>query len=67
MTKWCVDFFITVLESFVSEDLHASAKAKDKMEHRLFLDVVVVEDATILELFADQDLYASAKMNKVEH
>ena len=37
------------------EDLHPSAKTKDKVEGRLLLDVVVGEGAAVLELFAGED------------
>merc|ERR1711997_601795 len=37
------------------EDLHSSAKSKDQVQCRLFLDVVVRKSAAILKLFAGKD------------
>jgi len=37
------------------EDLHSSAKTKDKMEGRLLLDVIVRERATVLKLLSRED------------
>jgi len=37
------------------EDLHSTTKAKDEVERRLFLDVVIGESPAILELFSGKD------------
>merc|ERR1711935_678447 len=39
----------------LDEDLHSSSKAKNKMESRLLLDVVVLEGTAIFELLASED------------
>jgi len=46
-------------DSFTSqgldEDLHSTSESKDKMESRLFLDVVVGESSTVLQLLSCED------------
>jgi len=37
------------------EDLHATTKAENEMESRLFLDVVIRKSSTVLQLFASED------------
>merc|ERR1712156_743013 len=37
------------------EDLHASSQPQDKMEGRLFLDVIIGQRPTVLELLASKD------------
>jgi len=39
----------------LDKDLHASSKAKDEMEGRLLLDVIIRESAPVLELLAGKD------------
>ena len=39
----------------IGKDLHSSSKAKDEMESRLLLDVIVRECATIFELLSHED------------
>ncbi|KAH8171042.1 hypothetical protein LIA77_09823 [Sarocladium implicatum] len=39
----------------LDEDLHTTAEAKDKVEGRLLLDVVIGESATILKLLSGED------------
>merc|ERR1719335_1592936 len=46
---------VIVLPVSLDEDLHTTAEAKDKVERRLLLDVVVREGAAVLELLARED------------
>jgi len=39
----------------LDEDLHTTSKSEDKMEGRLFLDVVIGESSSILELLSGED------------
>merc|ERR1719208_462228 len=39
----------------LDEDLHTTSESEDKVQRRLFLDVVVRQGATILKLFAGED------------
>ena len=39
----------------LDEDLHATTETKDKVESRLFLDVVVRESTTVLKLLSSKD------------
>jgi len=38
-----------------NEDLHTTSKAQNKMQSRLFLNIVIRKSSTILKLFASKD------------
>ena len=39
----------------LDKDLHTTAKSKDQVKGRLFLDVVVGKSSAVLELFSSED------------
>ena len=50
----------------LDKDLHSSTKTQDKMQSRLFLNVVIGKSATILELLASEDESLLIRRNAVE-